>query len=120
MDPATMQVLATLGSGLFGALFGGKGQQLSAEQRGMLDAQRRGTDVETALNRLKLARQQAQDPIWRAVQSMAFSRLPIFAKRGFNLDLSQPVNGQALTPGQVMAGSRPHTDEDVVGRAQWK
>lgn len=97
MDPATLSLIATLGSTAFGALAGGGGGDVPVEQRGLMtsqrglvDAQHRSTDIDNALHSLKLSRTRAQDPLWRALQHMAFSRLPIYAQQGF--DFSSMMN----------------------------
>lgn len=120
MDPATLSMIATLASGLFGGLMGGKGQSLTREQRALLDAQRRGSDIENALNRLKLSRMQSQDPLFRALQMQAFSRLPVFAKQGIDISnfMRQPI-GVGIMPDYAteVYGSRPRGNNPPSGRA---
>lgn len=111
--PIPWAAIATLGSGLLGGLFGGGDQEIPREQKQLFDAQRQNIDVETALQKLMLARKQAQDPLWRAVQQMAASRLPIFAQQGMNFDFSQPVGGKPPLP----RNTRPRDDREPVGRA---
>jgi hypothetical protein len=80
--PIPWLALATLGSGLFGSLFGGNDLELPPEQRRLLDAQRQATETENALQQILLARRRQQDPLFQALQQMSFSRLPIFARQG--------------------------------------
>lgn len=127
MDPATMQLLGALftgGAGLLGGLFGGKGQEIPKEQRMLMDAQRglttsqtKGSDLENLLQQLLIGRKQAQDPMFRAVQQMAFSRLPVFARQGITQDMSQPIAPASLGPAPLPLGGRPRGDAEVEGYA---
>lgn len=110
-NPAVWTAIA----GGLGALFGGGGgDEMPREQRMLLDSQRRGTDVQTALQQLMLARQQQQDPLWRALQQMAFSRLPVHAKQG--MDFSNILN-PISSPGLPQGTSRPRGGQPITGTA---
>lgn len=87
MDPATISLIATAAASLLGGLTGGN--KVPPEQRDLMRSQRGLVDIEAALQKLMLQRKQAQDPLWRALQSMAFNRLPSFAKSGFDISAMQ-------------------------------
>jgi hypothetical protein len=106
-----LQALPLLGS-LLGGLFTGGGGKVPAEQRRLMDSQRLMTDkqrevmeLERLLQSLMLNRKQAQDPQWRALQSMTFERLPVFAKQGFDVT-SAMANPITSAPPAPPAGSR--------------
>jgi hypothetical protein len=98
---------------LLAGLFTGGGK-VPAEQRRLMTAQTGLTTQQTELAKLEalmqqllLGRKQAQDPLWRAVQSMAFNRLPTFAKAGFDMSSMQnPITSSSYLP-PPPPGSRP-------------
>lgn len=141
IDPGTATLLATGLSSLLGGLFGGKKDKPpTAEELALLraqtratDANTRGTDTQTAgqatnnaLTDLKLKRKQASDPLWRALAMMASSRLPTYAKQGFDFSkLMDPISVEvndptriAQPPSTLPTGFRPRPDDvDPTGRA---
>ena len=109
IDPGTASIVAAGLSSLLGGLFGKRNQQkLTPEQLALIRSQTRATDTQTAgqttenaLTKLKLARKQSVDPLFRAVSMMAASRLPIYAQQGFDFSkLYDPisVNESSLLP----------------------
>lgn len=123
MIAAAAPIIAAGISALAGWL-GGKNQpKLTPEQLALVRAQTRATDTQTAgqtteneLTKLKLARKNATDPLFRAISMMAAKRLPIYAQQGFDFSkLYDPISVSGPTRPPLIANRTPVGD--VTGTA---